>query len=343
MNDNEEKLNYQNIRKGHRKIIGIALTLIIFILISASIVMFFINKIPSKYYGTYVNYDYYDGEELKYTIKISPLAIQLTDLDINGDPKEKKVKYFKKGEDLIIDYHDEEQYIILEDDCLYLETSKKDIEFSKKYGSFFWNEKSDKADLYEIDRKAERYGDILEDIVNSWSRELIYKTVDTKVGSSNFYIFTSDEESDKTDLKSYEVILEAANGDLSLYFDRKEKKLKRIRFSGTVSNNLYGADRDSMDIEDIYDSRALLLASMFLLNDLDNLKLSYNLDTLEELKRQSSAVMDYDALFINKTVDKEHENEYRFFGSIYDVTFHSRLYESIYSLSGSVSWSIDLK
>lgn len=329
--------------KNNKKAIKISLIIIVGIILLVCIILFFINKIPSKYYGTYIHYYYLDGERFKSTFEITPLSIKLVNRDINGQPKEIKPKYYKNGKDLIVEYEGDKSYLIVEDDCLYIE-SNKDITLSKESGLFYWNEKSNKADLYEIDAKADEISDLLETVINTWSRELIYESVDSKVEDSRFYILSSDEETDKTDLNSYKVVFNAAKGDLSLYYDRKEKKLKRIYFSGIVSDSLYGVSNvDKMNYKDIYDSRALLLACMFFLDDTDNLKLSIDLDSIKELSRKNSAVMNYDALFMNKTTDEENEKEYRFYGSSYDIDFNSHLLNSYYTLSGVISWNISLK
>lgn len=170
------------------------------IILLIGIILFFINKIPSKYYGTYTRYFYFDGNEFKTTYKISPLKIKSileSTIDAESKIEEKDIEYSKKGKDLIIKENEYESYLIIDDDCLYVETNK-DISTSKEYGLFYWNVKSDEADLYKIENKSEGMEDLIEKTMNTWARELIYDTINQKMENSDFYIIKSDKESDKT-------------------------------------------------------------------------------------------------------------------------------------------------
>lgn len=331
-----------------KKNLIIFLILMIFVILLVGLTIFFMVKIPSKYYGTYVRYYYFNGEESKDIVKISPLSIKISYENFDGENETKSLKYSKKGNDLIIERDGEEDYIIVEEDCLYIESSK-DISLSKKYGTFYWDEKSDKADIYEIENKSDGFESLLETVVNSWARETIYNASDKKVENTRFYVIGSEEETDKTDLNTYEIKLKGAGGDLTLYYDRKSKKLKRLYFSGSVINTLYGGTyKDNMNLNDLYDCRAMLLASMYILANKDNVELSqniHNLNTMDDLVHRTIVSFDFDDLFKNKNIDKNDENRisYSFSDEKYDVSYYSWLSSSTYSFSGSISWSISVK
>lgn len=345
----KEKTNSK--KTNSKKTIKIILLSIAFVLLLVGVTVFFIVRIPFKYCGTYISYFYFYGEETKYTYKISPLSIKLiTEYKENGKLIKdiEKIKYYKSDGDIIIKDSYSEKYIIIEDDCLYLE-SNKDISFSKKYGNFYWNIKSTKSDLYEIENKADGFEDMIETITNGWSRKLIYDVAEKQLNNSNFYILNSDEETDKTDLNSYEVKFKAAGGELTLYYDRKTKEIDHIYFSGHIQSSLYGSYlSDSMDIEDMYDCRAMLLAIMYILgsNDKENLMSNIsNLNTTEDLVIRTIVSFDYDDLFENKKVDDEYENKvsYSLDNERYDITFENWITSSVYSFSGIVSFRIYVK
>ena len=341
--------------KISKKIVLVSLVALISIMILIGGIIFFVNKIPSKYYGTYIDYYYLNGEESSTSYKISPLSIKLTNEYIEDGKKkveEKNIDYYKKGKDLIINQNGVEEYVILDDDCLYIESSK-DISFSKEYGFFYWNKESDKADLYEIEDKSEGIEKLIETTVNSWTREIIYDTSNQEMEDSNFYIFESDEETDKTDLNTYEIKFDAAGGELSLYYNRKSKELERIYFSGSVLATSYGGvDTDSMSVNDLYDCRAILLASMYILGNKDDIEL--NQDT-ENQNNYSKAIIDltyrtevaeeFDELFKNETTDEVYEDKitYSLSNDKYNVRYENWVTSYTYSVSGIISWSISLK
>ena len=164
-------------KKINKKILIISISAFIGICLLIGSILFFTNKIPSKYYGTYVRYYYIDGNESKVTYKISALSVKSTYERIVDGKKEtetENIKYSKKGNDLIIKDKNgkSESYLIIDDDCLYVESSK-DISDSKKYGIYYWNTKSSKADIYEIENKSEGTEELLEKTMNTWSRKLI--------------------------------------------------------------------------------------------------------------------------------------------------------------------------
>lgn len=338
-------------KKNSKKTIKNILILIIFISILAGLIIFSKNKIPSKYYGSYTRYYYVDGSESKYTYKISALSVKLTYEYTSGDNKQigtDNVEYYKKGKDLIIREGDIDKYAIIENDCLYLESSK-DISQSKENGLFYWNEKSDMADLYEIENKSEGLQQLIEIVTNSWSRKLIYDAAEKEIGNLDFYIIKSDEENDKTDLNTYIVKLKASGGDLNLYYNRKEKKLERIYFSGSVLHTLYGGmDKDSMDAEDIYDCRAMLLATMYIFGSKDKENLNENISNLDEiqgLSHKTEIAFDYDNLFKNRTIDKNFEDRdnYSLTNEKYDISFINWVTSGTYSIHGILSWDISVK
>ena len=340
----ENLKNKINLGKG--KNIKILFLSIVFVLFLIGITIFFIVKIPFKYCGTYISYSYYNGTKTKHIYKISPLSIKyIIEYNDNGDfeIEKEKLKYYKKGRDIIVKSSYSENYMIIEDECLYLETSK-DISIAKKYKDYYWNINSDKADLYEIENKAEGFENIIETVTNNWSRKVIYDISEKELGSSNFYILSSEEETDTTDLKRYEVKFKAAGGELSLYYDRETKEIERIFFWGSIKND-YSYANDSMDVEDIYDCRAMLLAIMYILGNKNEEELSenlHNLNTSEDYNSRISALIDYRDLIGNNVIDKndENKNSYSLKNDKYDISLNSMFTSSVYYSYGYMYFDI---
>lgn len=337
--------------KKTKKVILISAICVSVIAILISIIILFSNKIPSKYYGTFTRYYYFNNKEYKETYKISALSIK----HINEDGNKKiiqKIKYNKKSNDIIIKEGDNESYLIIDDDCLYIE-SNKDISISKKNKSFYWNEKSDKADIYEIENKSEKTINLIEDTMNTWARKTIYNSTDQEMNNSNFYIFNSDEESNKTDLNTYEVKLNAAGGDLSLYYNRKTKDLKRISYHGKIFvTSLEGKSAGSIDIKDIFDFKAMILSFIYILGNEDNIELNqetvnennasdYIIDTSYRIK----ATEEYNKLLESKMIDNDYND--RFIYSLnndkYSIEYIDWISTGSYSIIGTISFSISLK
>lgn len=338
----------------NKKIILISLISLILICLLIGVIIFFIVKIPSKYYGTYTRYYYINGDETKISYKISALSIEQThDYTFNEEKiiEKESIDYSKKGDDLIIHFEDNDKYILLEDDLLYIESSK-DISTSKELGLFYWSEDSTNSDLYEIENKSEGLEDSIETAVNLWTREIIYNVIDQEMEELDFYIFSSEKETDKTDLNTYEIILDAAGGELSLYYDRKTKSLERIYFSGSLLISEYGGvDVDSMDIENLYDCRALLLASMYVLGNSDNIELNQDIEDsdnfveiLEDATYRTIVAEEYDELFNNETIDEDYpdKSSYSLSNEKYNISFTDWISSTSYSISGIISWSISL-
>lgn len=312
--DKAEKKNGNKIAKT----VAISISALIGICLIAGAVFFFIKRIPSKYYGSYVSYYYIDGVEQVATYKISALSIKYTresNSVENQEPLTYTCNYTKKGDDLIIvdKSGKPEYYLILDDDCLYIDSSK-DISLSKKYGLFYWNVKSDKADIYEIERRADGLVDLIEETVNTWTREEIYSAHDKEMKKADFYISRSDEETDETDLFTYEIQYKAAGGDLSLYFDKSTKEFKRAYFSGFVdfsSNSRFNLDQMSLD--DFYDSQAMLISLMYILGNKENVTLNtdendsdYKLDYAYRLDTEIDAF----TVFASLEEDPEYNDRY---------------------------------
>lgn len=313
--------------------------IIIFVIIIA-LGVFLLNKIPSKYYGNYVRYTYNEGIENKITYKITPFSIKST-LEISGkDNKksEKKYKYYKRGNDLIIKEDDGERYVIIDDNCLYIESSK-DISKTKKNELFYWNEKSEHADIYEIKNKSKGFKSLLETIINLWAREAIYNNLDAQIDNNSFYILESDEKSDETDLNTYKVNLKACGGNFTLSYDRKNKNLKNVGFSGTSdfsSNN--SIDYETMSVNDFYDSFSMLLASMYLVGNKENIKLNKDINNKDKAVEASN---DYVKLLSNKTENDRFEglDTFSLNNEKYDISV--RIY-SMTSNIGHIGWNIDI-
>lgn len=350
-----EEISNQKIK--NRKVIFISIVLVIAILFITGTILFFINIIPPKYYGTFVQYYYYGGKKYKSTYKISPLLIK-SEYEYNSKGKKKTEKetydYYKKGKDLIIKEKKglSKKYVIVENDRLYIDSSK-DISSLKKYELFYWNEKSDKADLYEIKNKADGFVSFLETTINLWARESIYKTNNIEVGKTPFYIYDSDEKNDETDLNTYEVKLKASGGDFSLYYDRKTKKLEQIYFWGSILSTKYdGVDSDSMNPDDLYDCRAMLFASMYILGNTDNIELNQDTDgdiknyakAISDLNYRTKIVEEYDNLFKNKIKDESLEgaDTYLLSNDKYDIKYTNRIEISDFLVAGTISWNISL-
>ena len=350
-NDEKQVLKKGNVKK---KLLLISLVLVIITVVVLGI-LFFINMIPSKYYGNYVRYYDFNGKESKTTYNISPLSVKVTSEYTENNEKKtttEKIDYSKKGEDIIIKYENLDNYLIIDDDCLFIETSK-DISSSKKYGIFYWKENSEKSDIYEIENKADGMEDLIEDTVNTWTRNAMSDSSDNKDSISNFYIYDSDEENDKTDLNTYEIKLKAAGGKLSIYYDRKEKKLKRIYFSGSIITSYLGKEKDTMGVEDIRDCKAILLAIMYILGNDENIELNSYKDNFdannEEMRKdlvlRTKAAGELVNLFDNAQVDEKYKdnNTYILDNDKYSIRYNSWVSSSTYSVSGILSWDISLK
>lgn len=301
----DENNNQENVEQGKTSkkilkkwwfwtIIGIA-TVILLILT----ILFFRNKIPSKYYGTYVRYYYWEDNEYITTYKISPLKIKYTyEYTVDGEKKieEKNIEYYKKGDDLVIKGNEYEKYMILDDDCLYI-NSNKDISSSKKYGWFYWNVKSDNADLYCIEAKADQTIDAVEKAMNTWVKEVYKKGLE----DSNFYITSSDEETDKTNLNTYEIKYNAVDGELSLYYDRKTQKLNTIHF---IRNSF----EKNLSESEFFKVHTMLVSLMYVLGNSDNLQLNIDIgktddytNAKKDLEYRVNVVEEHGKLIENQT------------------------------------------
>lgn len=362
----EEKTRLSNINKRkqnkkakhiNKKFVIIFTSAIIATCLLIGLILFFINKIPSQYYGTYTRYYYLYGSESKITYKISALSVESI-YEYTKDGKKvtdtRSYEYSKKGNDLIIKdkENNTENYLIIDDDCLYV-TSSKDISTSKEYGLYYWNVNSDKADIYEIENTSEVTKELLKETMNTWARKLIYDTANKELKNTSFYIHNSDEKTDTTNLNTFEVIYETTGGKLSLYYNRKTKKLERIYFSGSILSSSYkGTDFNSMTPEDIYDARAMLMSFMYILGNKENIEL--NIDTenskeysksLADLNYRTKVAGEFDNLFSNKKVDENYDNKYTYslYNDKYDIDFDSWISSSTYSITGFVSFNIKIK
>lgn len=343
--------------KNRKKAIIISIISIISVILIFGIILFLINRIPSQYYGSYIRYSYFNGKNYKDTYVISPISIKyISECTENGKiTKEvKKIDYKINGENVVISDNDIDKYIIIDDDCLYMETSK-DISSSKKYGTFYWNEKSKNADIFEIKNNADEIEEKIEDAVNGFFRQVIYNTVDQEIGEYQFYITSFDDESDKTNLNTYTVKYKAAGGNIELVYNRKTKKLNKIDFSGNILDGLYNLDIDTMTVEDLYDCRALLMACVYLLKSEDNYAFvsTYDINDFHKIitfkdnfdKTYFDEVAEeYTELFGNKKTDSinENRNSYTFNGDKYNILFNDWITTYTYSTSGIISWTISL-
>lgn len=342
-------------KKINKKVIFILVCTLFFLSLFVGFIFFFQNTIPFKYYGTYVRYYYLDGNELKATYNISALSVKaVLEREENGKKviDRENYKYYKKGNDLIIEIGEYEYYLIVDDDCLYV-ASSKDISTAKKYGNFYWNTKSVKADIYEIKNKAEGVDSMIEKTMNAWVRDLIYDGVDKDLNDTNLYIINSDEKIDDTNLNIYEVVYDAVGGELHLYYNRKNRTLKRIYFFGSIFLNPYEVtDLDSMKIEDIYDVRAMLLSLMYIFGNKENIELNMDADNskeyskvLNDLDYRIAVLEEYGKLFENKKVDEEYDDRYTYLldNEKYDIEFMSWISYSKYSATGLITFNINIK
>lgn len=341
-------------KKKGKKIAIISICSVLVIGLIIELIVFLTGGIPSKYRGTYVRYYYFDGIETKVTYKISSKSIKATTEYEKEGKKEERVEdyeYYTKDDDLIIKDGSYEKYLIIDDDCLYIETSK-DISTSKQYGSFFWNVNSNKADIYEIKNKAESVEDLIETTMNTWARKFYYKAQDKELKDTRFYILSSDEKTDETNLNTYEVKYKVANGDLSFYYNRKSKTLERIYFSGSINtSSITGKSFDSMSVEDTYDAKAMLLSLMYIYGNENNVELNINIETskdydkvMKEFDHRDVATKDYDALFSNKRNSTiADEDRYSLDNDKYSVEYTSMISSSTYSVIGMITFNMRIK
>lgn len=320
--------------KGNQKIL-IVLLLIILVFFVVGIIFLFVNRIPSKYYGKYIRYFYYNGEQVKVTYKISPLSIKsIYDVSTKNKHKIKKenIKYFKKNKDLIIEEDKEQSYMIIKNDCLYINSSK-DISFLEKYKMFYWKENSDNADIYEIENKAYEMKNLIEDTMENWTIKTVYETFGKEIEDDVFYISNSDEKTDKTDLNTYEIKYKVDDGDLTLIYNKKKKKLETITYY------------DSLETQKLYDSRAILMSLMYILGNTNNIELNTNEKYtknkdkyLKDLSYRTDVLYENYKLFSNKKEDDIFGDVYSLKNKKYDIE-----YTNDFDSFGTITFKIELK
>ena len=173
-----------------------------------------------------------------------------------------------------------------------------------------------------------------------------------KIRNLRIYILSSDEKTDETNLNTYEVKYKVSNGNLSLYYDRKSKKLERIYFSGSIdTSSLTGKSIDSMSVEDMYDVKAMLLSLMYIYGNTKNVELNIDTETskdydkvMKEFDHRSEAAKDYDALFSNKkTSSIKDEDKYSLDNDQYSIEYTSWISSSTYSVMGMISFNMSIK
>ena len=314
--------------------------IVIAVLLIIGFIVYSNAKIPSEYYGVYTRYSYVDGKESKTTYTIKPLSIEMHyEYDENGNliSEDKKIDFYKKDNDLIIKNNDYEQYVILDDGHLYINPNK-DIELSKKYKIYYWNEKGNNSTEEELFNKVDIIESKIEDLVNDWAR----KEISDDTYKYSFYILDSDDEPDKSDLNVFTVKKKASNGDLSFTFDKKTKKLKNVFFSGSVFTSAYnGRYDDTMSAEDINDVESMILALMYMYQNTDE-KDSYK-DPEAGLK--AAAKLKYYTMMLSSEKDSSYDNgyKYEFDNTDYNVSFKKLLNTSKYLASGFIYLDFEIK
>lgn len=346
---NENKTDKKSSKKI-AKVIVVFMSILIGISLIVGVILFFVNRIPPEYYGTYVRYWYLGGSEAKTTYKISALSVkEIIEINRNGELETNVIdcKYTKKGDDLIISVgtEDSENYLILDDDCLYVESSR-DISLSKRFGFFYWNEKSDKADIYEIENKAFYIKRSIEDTMDTWARELVFTASDIELKDTIFYIQKSDEKTDDSDTNTYEVKYAAAGGELSLFYNRNTRELESVRYFGSIAySSLVELDYDSMSIEDTYDVRAMILSFMYVLGNENNIDLNSKVDSShysEDYDYRLEVVSEFSSLLSNMTYAENYGDEYTFSlnNDKYNVDYVINMSESNYHFTEGVWFNI---
>jgi len=328
-------------------IIAIVVAVIVFLSLGIGGFFYFKNRIDPKYHGTYVRYYYYDGIESKTTYIIKALSIKEIEEE-DGKKTEYKYDYYKKGDDLIIKRDDDENYIIVEDGKLYIDSSKEDG-LSKSLDIYYWNEKGDKADIYEIINKSHVLENKIEETMDEWAQEYVYEVYDYNDGNSTFYITSSDEKTDETDLNTIKVAYKAAGGELTFYYNRKTKNINKISYSGKI---LSSSKLDSMSIDDIYDSKGIVLSLMYILGNKDNIKLNQDIleagesdDARKDLIYRTNVFTEFKNLFSNRETDPDFTDKYTFSlnNDKYDIKYDSWITVLTYSASGLVSFDMTIK
>lgn len=322
-----------------KKIIEIISVLAVTMGLIVCFVVFLIFKIPSKYYGTYVNYFYLEGTTYKTTYKIKPFSIEVNYSDLENNTETTKLKYRKNGDDLIVD----DEYFIIEDDKLYINSSK-DISFLKNNDMFSWNIKSQKNDIYVMNFESERFIEMLEFSVDNWSRQLIYNNANYQIDDDSFYILVSDEQSDESDLKQYSVNYEAAGGSLDINFDRKTQKINSIHYTAIVNiSKYYNSSANTASVEDIFDSRAMFLSAMAILNSNNKYNIPFSNDNYENLAYHTTAVFDYEKLMENQILEDEDKKLFSLNNERYNVSYEDAITIGDSFILGHISWDIYIK
>lgn len=331
-------------KKNVKKLLIIIFSIILIVAIATCIIIFIIIKIPSKYCGTYVSYSYVSGEKCEEVYRISSLSVKHTSkCKINGKEynESEKLKYEKKGKDLIVESKLGKNYLIIEDDKLYV-NDKKDISLEKKYNMFFYNVKSDKRDIYEIQYEADKFEDQIEYSINSWSRDLIYKAINEEYDKDDsVYFLPSDEKSDESDLNEYSVKYKVGNAEVTVDFDRKTQKIDSVSYSAHVSMSKYSLSNiDSATAEDLYDSRAILLSVMAIISSNGKYIDSPAADNTEY---HNAAIDDFADLLDNRTDGKNGEIKFNLSNKKYSISYEDSIKSGDSYVLGSVHWYIYVK
>jgi hypothetical protein len=152
-------------------------------------------------------------------------------------------------------------------------------------------------------------------------------------------------------LNTYEVKFNTAGGDFELRYDRKTKELKSVYFYGSIfMSSISPSYNDSMTIDNIYESRALLLSSMYVVGNKKNIALNQDVDDtsnisnypkiLDDLEYRSEVAKDFDKLIAsNKSetnIDCSLENEK------YRIYYKFDLKSDKYFSNGHITFSIYL-
>lgn len=139
---------------------------------------------------------------------------------------------------------------------------------------------------------------------------------------------------------------------MTLYYSRKTGKLKRIYYSGSILESIYSnSNSDTMDLEDVYDSKAMLLSFMYILGNKDNIQLNQDVEDVnnyskieKDLSYRTNVTKEYDELFNNGKVDEKFNDRYTYSlnNDKYDIQYTTWISSSSYSTSGIISFSINL-
>ncbi len=230
------------------------------------------KNIPEKYQGTWINYTYYYGigteMDYIYTLNISKDEFKSS---VTDNP----IKHEVIDGTLSIQFSDRDykQYLLLDNDCLYLSDNKviddKDVCYYKE-GSL-----AEKDDFLES--RANYYANNIEVLANSALKE-------TLNSNDQVYLFaeenlTTTQQQKKNNSNDYYALYDSKENTAEIFIDKSTGQLKSLIFSRNFSS--------SEDLDSIIQSSSSILYGVGCLIYADSLN-ERNINTADSEIRKTS-------------------------------------------------------